>query len=152
MGIWNPKFSNQASYRAPERFQTRDVPHEEYRTLYLFCRRQESCHRRRFLEQFLSLFRGGLSQFWWNIFCFFIWLRWVLVTIFNWKRHTIQRFTIKRHALSTWTTFGYVHRSILRHYSTKLHTCSIFLQFFKKFFLFCLYFGWHRLVLQRFSN
>ena len=53
-------------------FRLENVPHEEYRTLYLFCRRQESCHRRRFLEQFLSLFRGGLSQFWWNIFCFFI--------------------------------------------------------------------------------
>ena len=85
--IWNPKFSIQASYRAPERFQTKEnVPKEVYRTLYLFCRRQESCHCRRFLEQFLSLFRGGLSQFWWNIFCFFIRLRWVLVTVFHWKR------------------------------------------------------------------
>ena len=68
------------------------------------------------------------------------------------KTYTIQRFTIKRHALSMWTTFEHVYSSILRHYSTKLHTCSVFLQFFKEFFLFCFYFGWLCLLLQRFSN
>ena len=86
---WNPKFPTQASYRTSERFQTGgNVPHEEYNTLYLFYRRQQSCYPRRFLEQLLSLFRGGLSQFWWNIFCFFIRLRWVRVIVFNCKRYT----------------------------------------------------------------
>lgn len=68
------------------------------------------------------------------------------------KTNTVQSFTIKRHALSTWTTLGHVHRSILRHYSRKLHTCSVFLQFLEEFFLFCFYFGWPCLVLQRVSN
>ena len=53
-------------------------------TVYLFCRRQKSCHPRRFLEQPLSLF-----QDWVNFgehLLFFIRLWWALVTFFNWKR------------------------------------------------------------------